>query len=1123
MSNPSLPYITSFLSSNSNEEIDFDDPPSSIRDEYVTTFWHLDKNVREKVLQNHPKSVFFCFYGGFCTYQCSGDEDVDLARINLHFEKNPLHRITRGQLLLLKELAWYRRSLRDARRSRTRISTSGVPFDLTGVNAVPMLDVSKESCSSWSRKYQKSHITRKSMSPSAVRRNNSPMSRLSSRSVSRSPNNLCSRSRSPRMSRGSKPPRSRRKSRSQERQRRSRSPRRRSWSPDRRKMLSPKRRRRSSPSEKKGRLGKDQTAFFNAYTRALSPIRSNRRPAPRPRISNKSSNRRGYSAKPGPTGTRYNSRMDSGRQVDETRPSRKEWKCKKCKQIFHIQAKYVTHVEMSNIERKCPEMELVVLEDSPPAVKSVSRPSPREDIYIEDSPQLIAPESKALADLLDSISDSDLSLPPIVPPVFLFTEPISDQSLPASPTDKSSPVSLPAVPTSASLTTKTSEPIVSSPQKLTNESQFKVKVREDGVLIFDDLLNEIKESACAKSTQSSPQMLKFAKNLFISLPDLLDIPDYTLIEKLNGSEIGEESESILAERNSIDFSEPAEGNSTLLGLVLSPSSSLPSLPSFPFVSLSSNVAEYIMKKRKLPMCLTQVESVKEPDVIKKVKSPQPVDKMELLLVKKKRKQLIKKKENGVNTKTGLNLMAVKSSDKPHAIEPNNNETSDTANHQADITSSSKKKKVRMKRRGEKRKYKDQDRFLALVRHSKFSDSTGEEAILFQRGETATFVLGEAVCDQSTPVISISPCSEPGCGQNDSHVPSSMLAEADPIPISPTPREPIPSSVISTEPNPSPTLASIPLEVSISTSSTLKEPIPSSPISEVPIQTIPFSEEPIPASPTSDMQIPTSHTPKVSIPASPTSEVPISTSPSPEVPEPSSATIEISIPTTLTPNPNADSRTTSQVLADQSPPSPRRSSVLPPTSASSDLFCFDLLLDTLTVPDQTPNPNLNLKIGKLQSVDPVHAVQYQMECQLANSPTQDQTTTSTPSPPPSTPSYSSVQHSVPVSPTTLPSSPGHSATPAPHQGEVMSLYQALGGSEDSEEEEPDQPVVIRAGVDPIDKCPNCYSRLETGSKTVNFSINLSDMSVLVDCMQCGVRVRMKGALGDKQKEFLSCGW
>ena len=63
----------------------------------------------------------------------------------------------------------------------------------------------------------------------------------------------------------------------------------------------------------------------------------------------------------------------------------------------------------------------------------------------------------------------------------------------------------------------------------------------------------------------------------------------------------------------------------------------------------------------------------------------------------------------------------------------------------------------------------------------------------------------------------------------------------------------------------------------------------------------------------------------------------------------------------------------------------------------------------------------------------------------------------------------------------------------------------------------------AGLDPIDKCPNCYSRLETGAKTVNFSINLSDMSVLVDCMQCGVRVRMKGALGDKQKEFLSCGW
>eukprot|EP00092_Neocalanus_flemingeri_P019134 GFUD01020727.1.p1 GENE.GFUD01020727.1~~GFUD01020727.1.p1 ORF type:complete len:166 (+),score=47.67 GFUD01020727.1:61-498(+) len=68
---------------------------------------------------------------------------------------------------------------------------------------------------------------------------------------------------------------------------------------------------------------------------------------------------------------------------------------------------------------------------------------------------------------------------------------------------------------------------------------------------------------------------------------------------------------------------------------------------------------------------------------------------------------------------------------------------------------------------------------------------------------------------------------------------------------------------------------------------------------------------------------------------------------------------------------------------------------------------------------------------------------------------------------------------------------------------------------------DQPVVIRAGADPTE-CPTCNSFLETGPKAVNFSINLSDMSVLVDCMVCGVRVKVKGALDERQRAFFSCG-
>ena len=104
---------------------------------------------------------------------------------------------------------------------------------------------------------------------------------------------------------------------------------------------------------------------------------------------------------------------------------------------------------------------------------------------------------------------------------------------------------------------------------------------------------------------------------------------------------------------------------------------------------------------------------------------------------------------------------------------------------------------------------------------------------------------------------------------------------------------------------------------------------------------------------------------------------------------------------------------------------------------------------------------------------------------------------------------------------------------------MSLYQALGGSNDSEEEEPEQLVVVRAGklnscvsesvsqvmitgVDSTDKCPRWNSRLDTGPAAVNFSINFSDLSVLVDCIKCDVRVKVMGALGSRQRTFLSCG-
>ena len=57
---------------------------------------------------------------------------------------------------------------------------------------------------------------------------------------------------------------------------------------------------------------------------------------------------------------------------------------------------------------------------------------------------------------------------------------------------------------------------------------------------------------------------------------------------------------------------------------------------------------------------------------------------------------------------------------------------------------------------------------------------------------------------------------------------------------------------------------------------------------------------------------------------------------------------------------------------------------------------------------------------------------------------------------------------------------------------------------------------------MDKCPDCECRLETGASAVNFSLNMADFSILVDCIKCGIRVQLKGVLGSRQKAFLSCG-
>ena len=54
-----------------------------------------------------------------------------------------------------------------------------------------------------------------------------------------------------------------------------------------------------------------------------------------------------------------------------------------------------------------------------------------------------------------------------------------------------------------------------------------------------------------------------------------------------------------------------------------------------------------------------------------------------------------------------------------------------------------------------------------------------------------------------------------------------------------------------------------------------------------------------------------------------------------------------------------------------------------------------------------------------------------------------------------------------------------------------------------------------------RCPECDVVLEIGFKARNFSLNMVDLSILVDCQECGLRVRLKGVLGPKEKHFLTC--
>ena len=78
--------MASFMSPGSlppptEEDLDFEDPPAMIVDDMQKVFWCISKKVRDVILDNVGKHVFFCFRGGFCTYQ--SDYDKNMAKVNI--------------------------------------------------------------------------------------------------------------------------------------------------------------------------------------------------------------------------------------------------------------------------------------------------------------------------------------------------------------------------------------------------------------------------------------------------------------------------------------------------------------------------------------------------------------------------------------------------------------------------------------------------------------------------------------------------------------------------------------------------------------------------------------------------------------------------------------------------------------------------------------------------------------------------------------------------------------------------------------------------------------------------------------------------------------------------------
>ena len=64
-----------------SEDLDFDDPPPFLKSQIEQIFWCLSARVRELIKEKYPRRVFFCFYGGLCTWACEDNPALAKERI----------------------------------------------------------------------------------------------------------------------------------------------------------------------------------------------------------------------------------------------------------------------------------------------------------------------------------------------------------------------------------------------------------------------------------------------------------------------------------------------------------------------------------------------------------------------------------------------------------------------------------------------------------------------------------------------------------------------------------------------------------------------------------------------------------------------------------------------------------------------------------------------------------------------------------------------------------------------------------------------------------------------------------------------------------------------------------